>query len=211
MRATALRYHPLVMQALTTRAFVGGVGAGRYRGLGERLIGMQLVAHDGTLIRGLNFDYMNQVLAWQTLQDVLSTLRPMVAANAPAVASLVAHGRAAVLETWRSLAASLRGATTDDEAQAPGPRAGAYDEQPLQGQGQQNCGLCGAAPINSPHQAQCAHAFCYVCLASAQALAKAAPPPCPRCSAPLVGCVRLRADEARHPGGGEGEEFFHRS
>jgi hypothetical protein len=186
---------------------VCGGGAGRYRGLGERLIGMQLVAHDGTLVRGLNFDYMNQVLAWQTLQDVLSTLRPMVAANAPAVASLVAQGRAAVVETCRILAVRLRGAAADEEADAHGPRAGtgrgADDEQSVQGQEQQKpgaaaCGLCGAVPANSPHQAQCSHAFCYVCLASAQALAKAAPPPCPRCSAPLVGCVRLRAGEARH-------------
>jgi hypothetical protein len=42
---------------------------------------MLLVPLDPTLSRGLNFDYMNQVLAWQTLQELLTTLRPLVAAN----------------------------------------------------------------------------------------------------------------------------------
>ena len=49
--------------------------------IGERLVGMLLVPLDPTLSRGLNFDYMNQVLACQTLQEILTTLRPLVAAN----------------------------------------------------------------------------------------------------------------------------------
>ena len=55
---------------------------------------MLLVPLDPTLSRGLNFDYMNQVLAWQTLQELLSTLRPLVAANV--------HVPSAVWHTWRS-------------------------------------------------------------------------------------------------------------
>ena len=159
---------------------------------------MRLVPLDPSLVRGLNFDYMNQVLAWQTLQDVLSTLRPMVAASAPYVTRLAAQGQATAAAAclWlASRASSLASASGEHhagiDAQHVSSTPGATGEE-VRAEQETGCGLCGASPISSPHVAQCAHAFCYVCLRSAQALARAAPPSCPRCSATLVGCERLR-------------------
>lgn len=174
---------------------------------------MRLVALDPTLTRGLNFDYMNQVLAWQTLQDVLTTLRPIVAANAPFVTSLLAHGRARAAGTCRWLSSLFASTSGEDrtglDAQCahartlPGAADGETRGTPPAAVADA-CPLCGTQPICSPHVARCAHAFCYVCLRSAQALARAAPPSCPRCSTVLVGCERLRPALLSGDGGGGG-------
>jgi len=72
--------------------------------VGERFIQMHLEPLDPTLSRGLNFDYMNQVLAWQTLQHVVASLRPIVAYNAPLVASGAATCRSTLLDVYYMLA-----------------------------------------------------------------------------------------------------------
>ena len=182
---------------------------------------MQLVPLDPTLSRGLNFDYTNQVLAWQTLQDVLSTLRPIVGANAPAFAAAAAsiHSRLLqacylVARTSRRLLPSATPRCHQDSLVAPGAaddRLGLLhdaDERRLAAPNrpdeqeqmqhaashqslQKSCVMCTAMPANSAHVSHCLHVFCYVCLRTAQARSKAGAARCPQCASPLNTCQRL--------------------
>jgi len=119
----------------------GGGGApddtwdGRYRRVGERFIQMHLEPLDPTLSRGLNFDYMNQVLAWQTLQHVLASLRPIVAYNVPLVASGAGTCRSRLLDVYYMLARVWRQRVS---GAAPWKRASNFSSAPSS--------LCDAPP-----------------------------------------------------------------
>ena len=183
----------------------------RFRALGERLVGMLLVPLDPTLSRGLNFDYMNQVLAWQTLQELLTSLRPLVAANVHMPSAVwhacrstllyasysFSHFRQRLLpsssgsNTVHDGSAEALSLTTQEAAAAaalPARRAHQGD-----GEGEMPgwaCAICNAIPANSPHLSSCTHVFCYVCLRTAQASGQGRSV-CPECSRSLTSCKRL--------------------
>jgi hypothetical protein len=182
-------------------------------------MGMQLVPLDPTLSRGLNFDYMNQVLAWQTLQELLTTLRPIVGAYAHVPHAVWHVSRSTLFYVCSSLSRCRQRLRTcrpgnapadDDSLQtghmlAPDWLAAESDDAaatarglPCQGDGQRACAICNATPANSPHLSACAHVFCYVCLRTAQAHDKTRAV-CPRCSTALASCKRLVPDVPATP------------
>ena len=98
---------------------------GKFRSVGERVIGMRVIPQDPSLTRALNFDYMNQVLAWQTLQEVLTSLRPIVVKN-------VSRARARFLSI---ISTARQGDGVEEDGGRGSERRWA-------------CNLCGSEPAN---------------------------------------------------------------
>mmetsp|Transcript_7660 Transcript_7660/g.12159 ORF Transcript_7660/g.12159 Transcript_7660/m.12159 type:complete len:209 (+) Transcript_7660:62-688(+) len=149
---------------------------GQYRHVGERVLAIRMLPKEPNLMRNLNFDYMNQVLAWQAFQDLLQTLRPLVAGNAARVKSVLV-----ALWTKFRPSRSLR----NDEVPEVLPLT--------------TCGICMAAPANSPHTGECGHVACYFCLRSAL-ISNPEGVQCTRCGAYVTKCIRSRPDELQAAG-----------
>ena len=54
---------------------------GRYRCLGDRLLKFRLLHTDPSRIRSLNFEFMNQLLVWQSFIQFLGVVKPMVSSS----------------------------------------------------------------------------------------------------------------------------------
>jgi hypothetical protein len=153
-------------------------------------MGMDLVPLDATVTRGLNLDYMNLVLAFQTIEEVLTSVRPMLAYNAAALTGAAATARTTLYRACRTFSRStrrlLRTALASalgvphptqhasafpylrDEEQASSldtaHRAGGHAPAAAAAEEERGCSVCGADPPNSTHVSDCPHLFCYVVL-----------------------------------------------
>jgi hypothetical protein len=150
-------------------------------------MGMELVPLDATVTRGLNLDYMNLVLAFQTIEEVLTSVRPMLAYNAAALTGAAATARTTLYRACRTFSRSTRRLLRTALASAlgvphPTQHASAFpylrDEEqassldiahraghaPAAAAEERGCSVCGADPPNSTHVSDCPHLFCYVVL-----------------------------------------------
>jgi len=174
----AVQWLETVHRCATTLNLLLFLRFGRYRSVGERVLRLRLLPKEPTLSRSLNFDYMNQVLLWNSFQELFETLRPLLVANAHRFTRLLL----ALPSPLSILPPSL------SSASAPPP-----DGTPLPISA---CGICHVDPPHTPHHGSCSHPFCYYCLRSAL-VSNPRGFACPRCHVLLSTCQRAAFQATR--------------
>ena len=153
---------------------------GRYPTLVERFLGARLVYSRPSMARVVDFEYLNQQLAWRELSElVLFTLPYLYNSRV------------------RSFVGAF-GSSTSGEASttsADGGRAGGRGRVVVQAH---RCVACGCAEPVHPFVADpCGHPYCYYCL-RARLLERPVDCPCVKCSRPVDRMRRLSLAPARN-------------
>jgi len=141
---------------------------GRYPTLVERLLGARLVYGQPTMARVVDFEYLNQQLAWRELSElVLFTLPYVYNTRVRSLVGSIGARRDALLDDRRS-----------------GNRARVSVQA-------HRCVACGCPEPVHPFVAEpCGHPYCYYCL-RARLLERPTDCPCVKCSKPVLRMRRL--------------------
>jgi peroxin-2 len=119
---------------------------GRYPTLLERAVGARLVYERPTMARVVDFEYLNQQLAWRELSELVLFTLPYVYSTR-------------VRATFGALSARVGGLDASTRADDDAPRRNRVAVQAYR------CVACGCREPIHPFVAEpCGHPYCYYCL-----------------------------------------------
>ena len=140
--AQAAKRADAALSVLSLAHYVHFLATGGHRSLGERLVGVRLAYAAKDSRRQLGFEFMNQQLVWTGFTDFMLFVMSVVDVRG-------------LRQRW---AWALR---------AGGAEGGGAGKGGAAGPGAGRCGICAAEDVGISYAAQCGHAFCYYCVASA--------------------------------------------
>ena len=160
---TAVRAGERLYRVLALANAVVFLRHGRFRSLGDRLLGLSLVPISTSVRRSVSFDFMNRQLVWSGFTELMVFLVPFV--------DLASRGaRSASARISAQLASFAHGSALPPDDAAPGVLASGA------------CRICDTDAPDMAHRTDCCNAlFCYHCLRVRLVLSRV----CPACAAPV--------------------------
>ncbi|KAJ1666990.1 peroxisome assembly protein (Peroxin-2) [Coemansia sp. RSA 1813] len=149
-----------IMRVAALVNFVAFLGAGQYRTIAERLLGLRLVSARPQLSHSVSFEFLNRQLVWHAFTEFVMFAVPLV--NPAKARAWMARQVRAAIGISASAAVDPAVAALPDTACA----ICAADAEKTVDEPQSTADLDDTQPYRAinPYITPCAHTYCYVCI-----------------------------------------------